>query len=97
MEGDAVTATFIPPTANIVPAVLPETRGVQRRLFRYYGPNPQGVSVLKRAGHYETVLNPVQDELETLVDGVTSFLGGHVYTVSDAVAALLVADGFVTS
>lgn len=87
-------AVFTPPTADVVPAVLPETRGVQRLLFRHYGANPRGLSVLMRAGHYVTVATPNLDELAALVDGTTYFLGGHVYTVSATIATLLTADGY---
>ncbi len=89
-------AVFIPPTALRVPPVLPETRGVQRSLFRHYGLNPQGLSVVFRAGHYVIAENPGVDELAPLTEGVTYFLGGHQYVVSDAVGALLLADGFIT-
>lgn len=90
-------ATFIPPVANITPPVLPTTRGVQRRLFRYFGPWPQGLSVVYRAGHYVTVPNPYWEELALLVDGVTYFLGGHTYTVTTAVGNALTADGYVVT
>lgn len=85
---------FIPPVALLNPPVLPDTRGVARRLFRYFGAQPVGMSVVYRAGHYVATQNPDQAELATLVQGVTYFLGGHEYWISDAVATALNADGF---
>lgn len=92
-----MSAVFIPPSAPLVPPVLPETRGVQRRLFRHYGPWPRGLSVVFRNGHYVTVQNPLDEELQHLTDGVTYFLGGHNYIVDDDIAALLIADGFTVT
>jgi hypothetical protein len=86
-------ATFNPPTQNVVPGVLPATGGIQRRLFRYYGGNPQGRSVVLVGGHYAIVDNPYADVLVG-AEGTGWFLGGHVYTVTSAVAAALTADGF---
>lgn len=85
---------FTPPIALYNPPVLPETRGLARRLFRYLGPQPVGLSVIYRAGHYVTVQNPSQEELTPLKDGVTYFLGGHEYFVTTAVAAALITDGY---
>lgn len=87
---------FSPPLSYDMVSVLPETRGVQRQLFRYYAGNPRGLSVVKVAGHYTTVDTPYA---ATLVgtEGVDWFLGGHVYTVTSAVATALNADGYTTS
>jgi hypothetical protein len=87
---------FNPPLSYDMPSVLPETHGVQRQLFRYYAGNPRGLSVVKVAGHYTTVDTPYA---ATLVgtDGVDWFLGGHVYSVTPAVAAALLADGYTTT
>jgi hypothetical protein len=85
---------FSPPVVFDNPPVLPETRGIQRALFRHFGPYPRGRSVVYRAGHYVIVDTPPNEELLTLTEGVTYFLGGHVYTVDDDIAALLEADGF---
>lgn len=84
---------FEPPVAYDLPAVLPETTGVARRLFRHYGPNPRGRSVVFMNGHYVTVDNPYA-ELLTGEEGVNWFLGGHRYVVDDDIAALLVGDGY---
>lgn len=84
---------FLPPTRNDMPAILPETHGVQRRLFRYYGGNPRGLSVVFASGHYVTVDNPSADQLVG-TEGIHWFLGGHVYLVDDDIAILLTADGY---
>ena len=39
------TYTFTPPVAKIVPPFLPETKGLQYLLFRYYQPTYRGVNV----------------------------------------------------
>ena len=107
-EGRVTTIpTFTPPVVNSVPAVLPETRGVQRRLFRYYGPNPRGYSVIYRGEGYVAVENPESDtlaELDVMAraagyesgEGVVWFLGGHTYTISAEIALALDASGFDT-
>lgn len=74
------------------PPVLPETRGIERRLFRHYGPWPRGRSVIKVAGVYRTVDNP--DQL-TLASATEVYLGGHEYVISDATADALQAAGYV--
>lgn len=85
---------FNPPLSYDMISVLPETRGVQRQLFRYYSGNPRGLSVVFVNGHYTTVDNPYAGDLVNLTDGITYFLGGHVYSVDSAIAALLIADGY---
>ena len=87
---------FQPPTVNDLPTILPETRGVQYRLWRYYGGNPRGRSVVRIGAVYTTVDTPTTTQLEAAGnrEGIDFFLGGHVYTVSAAVAAALIADGY---
>lgn len=87
---------FTPPLSYDMLSVLPETHGVQRQLFRYYAGNPRGLSVVKVAGHYTTVDTPYADILVGK-DGTDWFLGGHVYTVTQAVADALAADGYGTT
>ena len=41
----AITYTFTPPVAKIVPRYLADTRGLQYLLFRYYQPTYRGVNV----------------------------------------------------
>lgn len=55
---------------------------------------PVGQSVVLRDGHYVTVPYPWLGELAELTDGVTYFLGGRTYDISEAVAAALENDGF---
>jgi hypothetical protein len=76
------------------PPVSSEHRGIAYRLFRYLGPQPVGRSVVYRAGHYVTVETPDQLEVSALRDGVTYFMGGHIYTITDSVATALLADGY---
>ena len=91
----AEIATFTPPVAYDLPWVLPETRGVQYDLFKYYGPGPRGRSVIKISGVYTTVDNPTQDQIDAAgAEGVGHFLGGHVYTITAAVATALTAAGY---
>ena len=71
--------------------MLPQTRGVERQLYRYYGPYLQGRSVVKIGGIYQTVDTP--DQL-TLAEATEVYLGGHAYVVSAAVAAALTAQGY---
>jgi hypothetical protein len=85
--------TFSPPTADTVPPFLPTTRGPARRLMRHYKARARGRSVLKTAGVYATVDTPSQ----TQIDAATEYYaGGHVYTVTQAVADALAAAGYTT-
>lgn len=88
---------FSPPSSNRNPTVLPETRGPARRLFRHYDPRPAGLSVVGPYPTYTTVETPDQLLLTGLREGVDYFLGGHLYVVSDAVAAALQASGYGAS
>lgn len=86
--------TFSPPTVNDLPSILPSTRGIQYRSWRYYGGNPRAHSVLRIAGVYQTIDSPSQ----LVVDSATEvYIGGHIYTVSDATAAALIAAGYVVT
>lgn len=90
--------TFQPPTVNDLPTILPETRGIQYRSWRHYGGNPAGVSVVKVNGVYTTIRTPTSTQLDAAGgrDGIDFFLGGHVYTVTQAVADALTAAGYTT-
>lgn len=90
------TFTFVPPLVFDSAPVTEKTFGVERRLFRYYGGNPRGLSVVKVAGHYTTIDGPYQ-ELLVGTDGIDYFLGGHNYQIPKAVALALQADGYTTS
>lgn len=63
-----MTYTFEPPTAPLNPGILPTTKGVQRALFKYYGPYPVGTSIILdiEAQEYRTVVSPDQLTLEIL-------------------------------
>jgi len=99
---------FTPPVVADGSWVTAETPPRAARLYRYYGPAARGRSVLRIGGAYSggypigygstyiTVDTP--DQL-TLVaagrrDGVDYFLGGHVYTVTQADADALTAAGY---
>lgn len=82
---------FIPPVAYDNPPVLPETSGVQYRLFRYYGPYPRGRSVLKIDGTYRIFDTPTDQDIAIATE---VYLGGRVYDVSPEVADALVAAGY---
>lgn len=62
--------------------------------MRHYSRLARGRTVVKVAGTYRIVDTPQQSLLDPLVQGVDYFLGGHVYVVSDDVAADLANDGF---
>lgn len=89
-----MSPTFQPPTADTVPPFLPTTEGPARRLFRHYKARARGRSVLRIAGAYLTVDTPGQAQIDTATE---VYLGGHVYTVTDAVATALAAAGYTTT
>lgn len=82
---------FEPPIVYANPAILPTSKGIQRALFKYYGPYPVGQSVLRIGGVYRTITSP--DQL-TLATATEVYLGGHIYDISTATAAALVAAGY---
>jgi hypothetical protein len=86
--------TFEPPVVYDNPAILPTTKGVQRALFKYYGPYPRGRSVLKINGVYQTVDYP--DQL-TLATATEVYLGGHKYEVDGSTATGLLDAGYALS
>jgi len=82
---------FEPPIVNDNPSVQLDTKGIKYRLFKFYGPYPRGRSVLKIDGTYRTVDFP--DQI-TLASASEVYLGGHIYTVTQAVADALIAAGY---
>lgn len=83
---------FETPTVNVTPMAPPGTRGLEARLFRHYRPLKKGISVLQGPdGSWYVKEYPTQDEIDVALN---FFLGGHVYPISDAVAASLTAAGF---
>lgn len=61
--------------------------------FKYYQ-QPVSFAVVWRNSHFQSIRAPHQEETDALVEGVTWFTGGRVYTISQATADLLTADGF---
>lgn len=82
---------FSPPVTYDMPLILPETRGPQRRLFRHYGNNPRGQSVLRTAGVYRTVTAPSQLDIDQATE---YYAGGHIYTITADTAEDLIAAGY---
>jgi hypothetical protein len=89
-----VTQIFNPPTTFDNPSILPDTTGVPFLLFRHYNGRERGRSVVKISGVYTTVDYADQLVYEGLEESVDYFLGGHVYEVTDEIAAALIADGY---
>lgn len=97
-----MTRLFEPPYADTVPPVYlngPNDRmypvdPLAQRLMRHYKSRARGQSVLKIGGTYRTVPYPTQDELSSASE---VYLGGHVYTVSDAIGDALEAAGYSTT
>lgn len=89
---------FNPPTADLTPPVpaVPEPGVDPRamRLLRHYKSRACGRSVLKIGGVYQTIDTPTQEQINSATE---VYLGGHVYTVSDATAAALTAAGYVVT
>jgi hypothetical protein len=80
-----MSATFNPPT---------QLQSTQDWFWGRYS-IPVGISVIKQSGTYVQVPTPTHDELVGAgTEGTDWFRGGYVYTVSDAVATALTADGF---
>lgn len=82
---------FQPPTADLVPPFPPTTTGPARRLFAHYKARARGQSVLRTAGVYATVVTPSQTQIDSATE---YYAGGHVYTVTQAVADALTAAGY---
>lgn len=84
--------TFQPPTVNATPLAPPGTRGLEARLFRHYRPLKKGVTVIQRQdGTFYLKEYPTQDELDA---ALRFYLGGHIYTISQAEADALTAAGY---
>lgn len=75
----------------------------ERRYWNYYGTQPRGRSVLKLAGVWTTVDYPTTTQIasaDLITDSTTGeqipayFNGGHVYSISDEIAAELAAAGY---
>lgn len=86
-----MSSIFQPPVAFTQPRVLPRTKGPARRLWSRYSARPVGRTVLKINGTYGVYDTPTIDQIASASE---AYQGGHLYTVSDAVAAALTAAGF---
>jgi len=75
------------------PPILPDTRGVQRDLFKWANNRPRGRTVLKELGVYSLVdAASITQARFDAADVV--YLGGHIYTVTQAEADALTAAGY---
>ena len=94
---------FEPPVVYDRPPAYP--RGTERlqcppvdrttnRFFSRFGGQPRGWTVLKTAGVYSTVDVPTQAQIDTASE---VYLGGHVYEVSNVVAAALLDAGYTVT
>jgi len=63
------------------------------RLWRYFGPNARGRTVLRTAGVYRTTDYPTTDEINAASE---VYLGGHWFEISEATATELQAAGYTT-
>lgn len=99
---------FSPPTvADMSPLTAekgPEFKTTEewrmsQRLFRHYKARTRGLSVVKISGVYATVDTPTSTQLDAAGgrDGIDFFRGGHIYTVTQAVADALAAAGYTTT
>lgn len=90
---------FAPPVVYSVPTSLSDPREARRqgvnastnRLFSHFSPRARGRTVIRVAGVYQTVDFPSQALLDTASE---VYLGGHVFEVTDTVAAALTAAGY---
>ena len=78
------------------PPVRSERIPTDQKPFKFYT-QPVSMSVVYRNSRFQEVRHPTQEETDALEEGVTWFAGGRTYTVTDATATLLEADGFTTS
>ena len=86
--------SFTPPTDNVTPPILPDTKGLAFLLFRHYASTARGRNVFIINGTTVTEADPLGTDTVN-----RAFYGGHgPYTdVTDAEAALLTAAGYVVS
>lgn len=91
-----MSAVFEPPYADTLPPTVKGLpgNGVAYRLLRHYKSRARGRSVLKLDGVYVTLDYPSEDQIDAASE---AYIGGHVYVVSDEVAAALVAAGYTVS
>lgn len=83
--------TFQPPFQHSLTPVLPSTRGPEAGLWRHGRLRPEGVTLYKKDGVWYERLVPANSEL---LDAEHVFLGGHIYVISDELAAELEDEGW---
>lgn len=74
----------------------------ERRFWGYFGAQPTGQTLIRESGVWSLVSYPLQSRLEAADDIRNSagevvkgyFLGGHVHTITAAVAAELTSAGY---
>lgn len=81
----------VSPVYAVMPDKVRPVPLLAQRLFGHYGPRPAGVSVLKLDGAYVSLQTPLDSQVSAATE---YYAGGHVYPVSDAVAAALEAAGY---
>jgi hypothetical protein len=86
--------TFQPPATDTVPPFLASTRGPARRLMAHYKARARGRTLIIKGGVCRLTSYPSQTELDA---ADAYYLGGHVYIVSAAEEAVLVACGYSTT
>jgi hypothetical protein len=92
-----MSPTFQPPVAMDLPGTwgvrdpIQPVPKISHLLMRHFGGNPRGRTVLKISGTYATYDTPPQSLLDTATE---IYQGGHIYTVSAAVATALTAAGY---
>ena len=77
------TWTFRTPSVDEGPASWSNPLFLRVKLAR-------GITILETVGAYRAVRFPTQDEIAA---ATTAYMGGHEYTVSDAVKVALIAAG----
>lgn len=93
--------TFSPPTRNDRLLATGATRS-ERRFWSRFGLQPTGQTVIRESGVWSTISYPTQTRLDAADDIRDAngevvpgyFLGGHVYTVSSAIATELTDAGY---
>lgn len=89
---------FTPPVVANVPPTYTRSKdpylpvsNISQRLFRFFSPRANGVSVIKTNGVFTATEYPQQSAIE---DADVVYLGGHTYRISGSEAAALTGAGF---
>lgn len=97
-----MSPTFEPPVVDDGPRTTPWNQEAVpqdvwltgNRLMRHYSKGRRGRSVLRIGGTYRTLDSPSQSDIDLATE---VYMGGHVYTVTDAVADALRAAGYTVT